>query len=158
MKHTKFIFMMAGLISSGCSTTPDIYQVEICLDGREQRDGFMSFMRAVADDSGLEFREGGRDIERDAATVDQAAELKARAGKIIYFGADSKVGSGGFTAGNLGLNPLQIALGMSPTQDASFSVSKINQTIDAIRARWTARRIPSSQSFKPRAGCGDVDR
>jgi hypothetical protein len=44
---------------------------------------------------------------------------------------------------------------MTPTRDDSFNVRKISETMDEIGRRWIARRIPASQTFKPRPGCGD---
>lgn len=112
-------------------------------------------MRSVADDSDLEFRDGSDSIRRDAVTVEQAAELAQHPSQIIYFGAESRSSHGGFTAGNLGLNPLQIALGMTPTEDRSFDIRRIEQVGATITDRWKARRIPANQPFKPRRGCGD---
>lgn len=155
MKRKHYLVLLATMAAGGCATAQNVYQVEVCLAGREQVDGFVTFMRSVADDSGLVFADGSTGIEEDARMVDQAADLMAHAGKVIYFGAESGTGAGGFTAGNLGLNPLQIGVGMTPSRDASFNVSRINETIDEIGRRWTAHRIPASATFKPRPGCGE---
>lgn len=156
MNRNHFFAFLTVIAVSGCSTTQNVYQVEVCLAGQEQADGFVQFMRSVAEDSRLVFADGGAGIEEEARMLEQADRLTSHTGKVIYFGAESETGVGGFTAGNLGLNPFQVGIGMTPSRDTFFNVKKIHETIDRIERRWTARRIPLGETFKPRSGCGEL--
>lgn len=149
------VMPILALLMSGCVSTSKVYQVEVCLADERQTSEFYMFMRDVASSNGLRFLDGGDSIEQDGLTLDHLAHVKPINGKIIYFGAESNTGHGGFTAGNLGLNPFQLGVGMSPSRDSSFNVKKINATIDEISKRWIANRVKQSLTFRPRPGCGE---
>lgn len=158
MRKRYYAIILMILTLGGCATTTHVYQVEVCLIGHEQEEGFYAFMQTVATTSHLVFKDGSERFERDMQEIEHIGDLSALPGETIYFGAESESGTGGFTAANIGLNPLQIAVGMSPTRDRSFDDRVINRTIDEISRRWTAHRVPASETFKPRSGCGEVAR
>lgn len=149
------LLLLVSLAVSGCAKQPLQYQVEVCLSGARDKDGFISFMRTVAHNAKLEFLDGSAEIEADARSVAAARALVSETQETIYFGAESESGSAGFTGGNLGLNPFQIGLGFTPSRDETFGTRTVNDTIDEIGRRWTARRIPANEPFKRRPGCGD---
>lgn len=145
------IVAVAAFALGGCTTSNSLYQVEVCLTGEAQKDEFLGFMRSVADDSSLDFIDGSDTYDRRSV----ALGLPSTAGHTIYFGAESRGDSSGFTGGNLGLNRYQIGLAMTPTRDGVFNARVIERTVNRIIDNWTARRVPADDTFKPRAGCGD---
>ena len=123
MRKRYYAIILMILTLGGCATTTHVYQVEVCLIGHEQEEGFYAFMQTVATTSHLVFKDGSDRFERDMQEIEHIGDLSALPGETIYFGAESESGTGGFTAANIGLNPLQIAVGMSLRASSSSTPS-----------------------------------
>jgi hypothetical protein len=143
------------LLLSGCAAQRTAHQVEVCLAGETEAQEFQAFMRAVADRADLDFTDGASYHDRNSEIIGTPSGPVGE-GRTIYFGARSRSGAGGFSAANISLNPYQIALGMNATDDPRFDAGVIEATTGEILGRWTGRRVPSSEAFHPRPGCGEA--
>lgn len=149
------LFLCIMVLLSSCAIERTARQVEVCLAGEAEALEFQAFMRGVADRADLKFTDGASYHDRNSEVLGTTSG-PVGGGRTIYFGAESRTETGGFTAANLSLNPYQIALGMTATDDPRFDAQVIEATTDEILLRWPGRRIPSSDTFQPRPGCGEV--
>jgi hypothetical protein len=139
---------------SSCAASRTAHQVEVCLAGEADALEFQAFMRGVADRADLEFTDGASYHDRNSEVLGSPSGPVGE-GRTIYFGARGRTGAG-FSAANISLNPYQIALGMNATDDPRFDSQVVEATTAEILRRWPGRRVPSSEGFHPRPGCGEA--
>jgi hypothetical protein len=101
----------------------------------------------------MNYIDGSKDTARDLKALRVAGKNMHTDGKLVYVGVKGDSGSPSLEAGNLSLNPYDIAVGFARGQDSDEAHAFSDRVVARLEKHWPLRTLPSDSGAFPNPEC-----
>ncbi|MGY3265497.1 hypothetical protein ACVWZN_001570 [Lysobacter sp. HA35] len=142
----------AILLFSGCvGGQGPFLQVQLCVASPGGVDHLKAELETIARNEHVRYIDGSRQTTRDLKLLSPKPQNFHTDGRLVNVGIEAD--GYGLMAGNLGLNPYQIAVGFGPdTPEARLFADRV---VKRLAQRWPVTRVPSGSGVLPDPTCAD---
>ena len=142
------------ILLNGCAGAQESFQtVQVCVDNQRGLDDLKSVMVTVAHSEGLQFIDNSAQQAADLKVIGADKALKRDAAHAVDFHIEGSSGLGA-TAGNLGLSPYQIGVGVTEGNDPAKAHKLAESLVRALSRRWVVLKISLAEGIQPMKSCG----
>ena len=126
--------------------------VQLCVADDRGLDHFKQTLRSIARDEHID---GSLETTRDLNAIGATGKNIHTDGTLVNVGVESDSGPS-LTAGNLGLNAYDIAVGFARGHDSNAASAFSNRVVARLGKRWAIRTVPKDSGAVPNPECSSV--
>ncbi|MEO8306973.1 MAG: hypothetical protein ABI616_02910 [Pseudomonadota bacterium] len=126
--------------------------VQLCLNDEEGVAAFKQILQDIAIEQGMRYMDGSGEAMRGLRAVNATGEHMHSSGGLVHVAIEGDDGLG-LSAGNLGLNLYDMAIGFShePSDEVASHLSDL--VVAKLKERWAVKTVPAGKGAFPDPAC-----
>lgn len=146
--------IVAAIALSGCGRAQESFlTIQMCVGNQQGVAELKNVMMAVAQSEGLRFIDDSAEQGKQLSDIGADKALKRDSALTIDFHIEGANGLGA-TAGNLGLPPYQVGLGVTEGSDPAKAHRLADQLVGLLSRRWDVQKVAPGKGVSPMKTCG----
>jgi len=143
---------IAGVLSA-CARGkgPDLL-VQVCLRDEQGVASFKSALQSIARAERMKYVDASETTARDLKVIGATYDRMHAAGGLIHVGIEGQSGVG-LTAGNMGLNKYEVAIGFSDSPPGTEQRRFSDLVVSKLVRQWQVKVVPTGSGALPDESC-----
>lgn len=139
----------AAFSMSGCTndSTQLPQMVQLCVRNDSDTDSLIAIIERVARENKMNF------IDRSRQSHQELIRLGKDPGYTVINVSASRLDGLGVAAGNLGLGPNEVAIGITDGSNPAERDTLVQALMNELKSKWEVRNVPAGQGAMPSEKC-----
>jgi hypothetical protein len=129
-----------------------LFTIQLCVDNDNGVAAFKQLLQSIALEQGMRYIDSSGTTMRELRAVGATRENMHSNGGLLFVGVEGDGGLG-LTAGNLGLNIYDVAVGFSAEPSVDAATRFADHVVARLKQSWTLNAVPEGTGALPDPKC-----